>query len=137
MNKGVDMYKKVMLNILLGICFMMCVSCTTPVTAEGTKETPQSFPKEPLSIEEPQPVSLVQITAKVEINGVGNIILVENWESKSRKSYEVVGDMATILQDFIGKLIVADVIFLEKKMWSGSLVVVEYEPYTAIHSTSK
>ena len=45
--------------------------------------------------------------------------------------------MATILQDFIGKLIEADVIFLEKKMWSGSLVVVEYEPYTANHSTSK
>ncbi len=131
------MYKKIVLFILIGIFFIVCVSCITPVATVGTQETPLLPSEGSLSLEETQPVSLVQITAKVEVNAVGTIMLTENWNSKSRKSYEVIGEMSNILRNSIGETIVADVIFLEKKMWNGSLVLVEFKPVNSDNPPGK
>ncbi len=120
MNKESDVYKKVIVTVLTSVCFMMCVSCM------GTPAAQEAPAVHPVSIEEvSSAVDTVRLTALIETAGDGSVMLVENWNSKSRKSYEIVGDMANTLRSFSGKRVEAEVIFLEKKTWSGSVVVVK------------
>ncbi|MGD1832190.1 MAG: hypothetical protein ACPKOP_02490 [Sphaerochaetaceae bacterium] len=92
----------------------------------GTPAAQEAPAVHPVSIEEvSSAVDTVRLTALIETAGDGSVMLVENWNSKSRKSYEIVGDMANTLRSFSGKRVEAEVIFLEKKTWSGSVVVVK------------
>ncbi len=121
------MYRNMSLLILAGMIFLLSVSCTTSVTAAGTPETSLPVVNKPLSLEAPPPVPIMKITAKVVVGPQGDIMLAEDWNSKSKKSYKVVGAMTTILEGFRDQIIAAEVIFLEKSTWSGSLVLVEFE----------
>ncbi len=66
--------------------------------------------------------------AEVMINNRGDVLLVEDWTSKSAKAYKVVGDMRQDLLDYVNQIIEVDVVFLEKKAWSGYVVVVSIRP---------
>ena len=122
------MFRKVSFLCLAGLMFIFLVSCSSTATAAGTQEAQQPVLQGKVSAEDMQPTaSIEQLTGKVEITGSGDTILVENWTSKSRKSYQVVGDMANILRGFEGKIVKADVIFLEKRTWSGAVVLVSFD----------
>ncbi len=118
------MIRKASLLVVISLMLLVGVSCAT---AAGTTETQQQpLLEKPVELDNTITASVETITAKVEILPSGETSLVENWDSKSRKTYSVVGDLAVILQKFNDRIITADVVFLEKKTWSGSLVIVTF-----------
>lgn len=108
--------------MLISISFMFSTSCSTIENREESYFTPS-----PLSIDQGESASIVQLKAKVEINALGLVMLTENWNSKSKTSYEIIGKLSNEIRTLDGKVIIADVIFLKKNMYSGSLVVVAFK----------
>lgn len=89
----------------------------------------QQEPSSPMKSEMNTPVpEIMTFTAEVRISNEGDVLLAEDWTSRSIKTYEVIGDLRRVLLDYEGQIIEADVIFLEKKTWSGSVVVVAIRP---------
>ncbi len=121
------MKKRLSFSIILGLMILLCISCTTPLIAAGQQEvspiSSESVVRGEVAIGNPS-VMIERITAQVDITNDGGAFLVTDWTSKSKKSYEIIGDMAHILLNFKDEIIDAEVIFIEKKQWSGSLVVV-------------
>ncbi len=108
--------------LLIMTAFLLLVSCATltDAAAAATETQPVPLPQEVGAAD----VAIETIVARVEVTSPGNVVLVADWDSKSRKTYAVAGDMGEVLRNMVDEIIEAEVIFLEKSGWSGSLVVV-------------
>ena len=112
------------LLMIAGLALMLFASCATPIYAAGQQEVAVSDAPVVKKGEISELPSVVSLRALVEITAAGGVFLVEDWDSKSKKSYQVVGDMANFLLNFRGEVVDTDVIFLERTTWSGSVVIV-------------
>ncbi len=114
------------MSILIGSIILLSVSCTTPLIAAGQQEVPPMSDAPALRgevLREPSTM-IEKITAQVEIANDGGAMLVTDWNSKSKKSYQVIGDMEHVLLNFRDEIIDAEIVFIEKRQWSGTVVVV-------------
>lgn len=110
--------------LLLVLTGFLLTACSSPMafTQEDT------IPSQPVSQEQPGE-SLQQIVSMevlVEESQQKEVYLVEKWGSKSRKTYKVTGRMGELLREHIGSVIKAEVLFLTRESWSGSVVVVDF-----------
>ena len=116
---------RTVIYILVMICLAgLLISCATPIYAAGQQEVAVSDAPVVKKGEISALPSVVSLRALVEITADGGVYLVDDWDSKSKKSYQVVGDMANVLINFRGEVVDTDVIFLERTTWSGSVVIV-------------
>ena len=108
--------------LLIMTAVVLLVSCATPVDAvvAATETQPVPLPQDAGAAD----VDIASIVARVEVTSLDTVVLVVDWDSKSRKTYAVVGDMGDVLRNMVDEIIEAEVIFLEKSGWTGSLVVV-------------
>ena len=68
---------------------------------------------------------IVTITGKVEILSDGTPTLVEKWESKSRISYTIIGDMGKQIIAKVGEILTVEGIILSMTSpWGGKLVII-------------
>ncbi|MCK5155060.1 MAG: hypothetical protein KAQ69_01425 [Spirochaetales bacterium] len=113
------MVKKNITLIILAMLLsaLLLSACTTPAiplkpdifVEKGELQTPR----------------IVTITGKVEILPDGSPTLIEKWESKSRVTYDVIGDMGEKIRLMDGNILTVECIVLSMESpWSGKLVIV-------------
>ncbi len=112
-------------SMILSLLLLLTVSCATSLEAAGqieSSEPDQTVKKaDPLADEVP----IIRMEALVDIADDGSITLIEKWGSKSRVTYDVIGDLGKLLRLCDDEIITADVIILGKtNPWHGSLVLV-------------
>ena len=109
----------VLISILLSS--QLLISCWTPV-----------FTPDPVlltGLGDFQNSKIVTITGKVEILSDGSATLIEKWESKSRISYTIVGDMSEQIFLRDGDVITVDCIFgAMDSPWHGKITIISIHP---------
>lgn len=71
------------------------------------------------------PAYIFNLTGFVESNGTGDVYIVVNPESKSRRTYLVTGKLKQQLAAMKGRVVTVKCCYLEKRMWSGTVRVYE------------
>jgi len=109
----------VLTSLLLGSLFL--TSCWTP-----------AFSPDPIlstGYENLQDAKIVTITGKLEVLSNGTPTLVEKWESKSRISYTIVGDIGKQIIPKDGEILTVECIILTKDSpWQGKIVIISVHP---------
>ncbi len=115
---------------ILALCFLaaaLAVSCTktanhadmtTTTSAVTAQDTDPLLP-----LEENAPRKM-KITGMVETADSGEVYIVENWESRSRVSYEVTGELVDEIRALKGKVVTVQGMVTKQSMWSGTIDVV-------------
>ena len=108
-----------LISILFGT--LLLTSCRTPAIPPG--------PALSIGYENLQDSEIVTITGKVEVLSDGTPTLVEKWESKSRISYIIVGDMSEQIVRRVGEIITVEcrVIAMDSP-WLGKLAIISVHP---------
>ena len=73
----------------------------------------------------------VHLRAMVELGGTGEVYLVTQWESRSRRSYEVLSANRTGLAKVAGQVVVADGVLERVQAFSGTIRVTAWQPSPA------
>lgn len=123
------------LNFFMLSVILLISSCgSLAVTLKSGTDKYSSMPcVEPAEIELVKPVKTkttddsykVELKGLVEVNETGQVYLVINPSSKSRRTYLVTGDLADKVAGMKGKTITVKCCYLEKRTWSGTIRVYE------------
>ncbi|NQT59889.1 MAG: hypothetical protein HQ557_12975 [Bacteroidetes bacterium] len=116
MNKG-----GVSLVVIFFLCFFLLSGCRT----SGISQNPN------LTIEngKMQPARIETVTGKVEILPDGRPALIAKWESKSRISYTIIGDMSKQVYQRDGEILTVDCIVIAMDSpWQGKMVIISVHP---------
>ena len=104
-----------LISILIGTLFL--TSCWTPAISPD--------PVIAMNYDDLKDSKIVTITGKVEILSDGTPTLVEKWESKSRISYTIIGDMGKQIIAKVGEILTVEGIILSMTSpWGGKLVII-------------
>ncbi|HOK39617.1 MAG TPA: hypothetical protein PLD27_01065 [bacterium] len=87
---------------------------------QSTKE------KEERNSSEKETKEIVQLTGIINVTDEDYIYLVVNWKSRSKKTYEIIGDNRDEFRKLNNKIIIADCIMVEEKYWSGKIKIIKY-----------
>jgi hypothetical protein len=76
-----------------------------------------------------QSVRIETLTGKVEILSDGTPALIAKWESKSRISYTIAGDMGKQIIAKVGEILTVECIVISRDSpWQGKLVIISVHP---------
>jgi len=120
----------------------LAIFCLASCGSQGTavKSTPDKYSAMPcldpdiaLPIKGVKPVKTesaadsykVELKGLVEVNETGQVYLVLDPLSKSRRTYLVTGDLAGKAAGLKGKTITVKCCYLEKRQWSGTIRIYE------------
>lgn len=128
--------KYVILFVITALfCITSCNSQGTSVKSNSDKFSSMSCiaPADILSAKSGKPVKTesaadsykVELKGLVEVNETGQVYLVADPLSKSRKTYLVTGDFTGKVAGLKGKTITVKCCYLEKRQWSGTIRVYE------------
>jgi len=123
------------IHIILVFTVFMTFSCnggSSPVVKSSDKySSMKCIPASkkgllrPMKKSERKTSCMIKIKGMVEVNSAGDVYIVENWTSRSRKSYLVTGSLVQNIAAYNGKVISVKCCLLKKRTWSGIIRVFE------------
>jgi hypothetical protein len=96
--------------------------CGTTTTASATETT---RPAE-IELDENAPRKM-KITGMVEVADTGEVYVVEKWQTRSRVTYVVTGDLVSEVKAREGDVITVTGNVVKQSMWSGTIEVLKIE----------
>lgn len=127
------MKKYVLLALLTGLLFACCKNTNQAETTNGsprgsttTAAMTESTRVVELELDENAPRKM-KITGMVEVADTGEVYVVEKWQSRSRVSYEVTGDLLDEVKDREGGVITVTGNVVKQSMWGGTIEVLSID----------
>ncbi|HPR38121.1 MAG TPA: hypothetical protein PLT13_11045 [Spirochaetota bacterium] len=121
--------------ILTALLVFDLASCNSQIIIDksGTDKYSSMPCVEPAEIELVKPVKTktaddsykVELKGLVEVNETGQVYLVINPSSKSRRTYLVTGELTDKVAGYKGETVTVKCCYLEKRTWSGTIRVYE------------
>lgn len=122
------------LSVPVLILFISCSAGGTSTTkSDKYSNLPCVFPAEfelvvkdnPVKRSESEDAYKVELKGLVEVNEKGDVYIVTDPDSRSRRTYLVTGELTRNVAALNGKTVVVKCCFLEKRTWSGIIRVYE------------